>query len=81
VLSAPTLDKTKRKTQRAGVRANIGKGSPKEIFDEVEIQEIARKKIRPENVDERIVEKSSCVTTTSVLTVQAWPITFLARRK
>jgi len=49
----------KHKRQRAGLRAAIGKGSPKEIFDEVEIVGM-KEKIRPEAWTDVLLKKFMC---------------------
>ena len=49
----------KRTMQRAGFRATIGKGSPKEILDEVEIQGL-REKIKPEMWTNDFLKKFMC---------------------
>jgi len=49
----------KNKRQRAGLRAAIGKGSPKEIFDEVEIVGM-KEKIRPDMWTDVLLKKFMC---------------------
>jgi len=49
----------KKKLQRAGLRAAIGKGSPKEIFDEVEIAGM-KEKIKPEVWTDVLLKKFMC---------------------
>src|ERR1035441_6313397 len=45
--------------QRAGFRATIGKGSPKEIFDEVEIK-VLQEKVKPEAWTNETLKKFMC---------------------